>query len=92
MLPSQHSSFGEYGKADARPLMDIFYIKCAQVLYRPLTTHVDECGTIEVQKVQKSQGVQRPISRSSTRPSSQARGSDINYPSEDILVRFDGAT
>ncbi|CAL1378189.1 unnamed protein product [Linum trigynum] len=27
MLPSQYSSFGEYGKVDARPPMVIFYTK-----------------------------------------------------------------
>ncbi|CAL1399517.1 unnamed protein product [Linum trigynum] len=46
----------------------------------------------EAQKVQRSEEVRRSIPHSSSGQGPHSRRTDVSFPSEGILVRFDGAT
>ncbi|CAL1367047.1 unnamed protein product [Linum trigynum] len=64
----------------------------SHVLYRQLLAQVEEWRMAEAQKVQRSEEVQRSIPHSSSGQGPHSRRTDVSFPSEGILVRFDGAT
>ncbi|CAL1405831.1 unnamed protein product [Linum trigynum] len=64
----------------------------SHVLYRKLLVPVEEWRMAEAQKVQSFEEVRRSIPHSSTGQDSLSRRTDVSFPSEGILVRFDGAT